>query len=365
MFRNLSLWLPSYLKQFLNPNKEDLEVCDKTDILFTICDHYEPFWNKVNYKTAYYRVKKWMDCYQPIAEKHKDSFGKHPLHCFFYPEEEYKKDFLNMLGEICRNGYGETEVHLHHDNDTAENLRNNLLNFKKVLSETHGLLARECDTNEVKYGFIHGNWALNNSRPDGRWCGVNNEISVLQETGCYADFTMPSAPSDTQTKTINSIYYAIGDPYKPKSHNTGIPAVAGVIFDKGLLCLQGPLCLNFNSRKLGIFPRIENGRLASNTSVDSNRISLWKGCNIHVHGRPNIIFIKLYCHGTQERDMDFFFERNGLDSLYSNLEQFCSENSLNLHFVSTRIMYNIVRGLEVKKNAPPQDLYDFKLKLTH
>ena len=363
MFKNVALWLPSFIKQALSPARISPGNSGKTHVLFTICDHYEPFWNKVDHKTAYSRVKKWMECYQPIAQRHKDAFGRHPQHCFFYPEEEYRQDLLDMVGEICRNGYGETEIHLHHDNDTADNLRNNLLNFKKILSETHGLLARDSDTHEVKYGFIHGNWALDNSRPDGRWCGVNNEIIVLQETGCYADFTMPSAPSDTQTRTINNIYYAIDDPDKPKSHDTGIRAAAGMPFDKGLLCIQGPLWLNFRSRKSGIFPRIENGRLAGNSGIDLHRISLWKGCTVHVHGRPDIIFIKLYCHGTQEKDMEFFFDKGGLNVLYTNLEQFCCENSLDLHFVSARNMYNIVKGLEVKKDAVPEDLYDFRLRL--
>ena len=50
------------------------------------------------------------------------------------------------------------------------------------------------ERSEVGYAFIHGNWSLCNSRPDGRYCGVNNELDVLRETGCYADFTLPSAP---------------------------------------------------------------------------------------------------------------------------------------------------------------------------
>ena len=58
----------------------------------------------------------------------------------------------------------------------------------------------ECDpaTGELRFAFIHGNWSLDNSRPDGRWCGLNNELILLRELGCYADFTLPSAPSDTQ-----------------------------------------------------------------------------------------------------------------------------------------------------------------------
>lgn len=87
------------------------------------------------------------------------------------------------------------------------------------------------------YGFIHGNWALGNSRPDGRCCGVNNELNVLRETGCYADFTLPSFPSPTQTRKINSIYYAVNRPERPKAHDTGRDVGTGPPPEKGL---RGP-----------------------------------------------------------------------------------------------------------------------------
>ena len=60
------------------------------------------------------------------------------------------------------------------DNDTEDNLRQTLEEFKENLDVRHGLL-RCNDAGEIIYGFIHGNWALNNSRHDGRWCGVNDE----------------------------------------------------------------------------------------------------------------------------------------------------------------------------------------------
>ena len=124
-----------------------------------------------------------------------------------------------MLATQVREGYFDFEIHLHHDNDTETSLRQKLVGFKKTLFHRHGLLRKDPSMAEIIHGFIHGNWALDNSRRDGRLCGVNNELIVLKETGCYADFTFPSAPSDTQTAKINSLYYATDDPEKPKSHN--------------------------------------------------------------------------------------------------------------------------------------------------
>ncbi len=268
-----------------------------------------------------------------------------------------------MVAEICRNGFGETEIHLHHHNDNSENLKKNLINFKNILSDEHGLLSKECDRSTIRYGFIHGDWALDNSSPDGACCGVNNEISILKETGCYADFTMPSAPSDTQTKTINSIYYAIDDPEKPKSHNTGKLSVAGKKNQPGLLCIQGPLGFNSKSRKFGIIPRIENGNLSVDMPITMDRIRIWVNSRISVSRRKNIIFVKLYTHGTQDKIMKWFFDQGALNELFNQLEAYCNTNKIRLFYVSARQMYNVVKGLENDFNANPENLLNYKLKL--
>ena len=72
---------------------------------------------------------------------------------------------------------------------------------------------------------------------------MRNELKVLEETGCYADFTMPSAPDPTQTRIINRIYYARGTS-EPKSHDVGVPATVKGNADGNankLLLVQGPL----------------------------------------------------------------------------------------------------------------------------
>ena len=55
-----------------------------------------------------------------------------------------------------------------------------------------------------RYAFVHGNWALANSA-QGKFCGVDDEMQILAETGCYGDFTLP-APSSAQVRKINAIY---------------------------------------------------------------------------------------------------------------------------------------------------------------
>ena len=125
-------------------------------------------------------------------------------HTFFFPAEEYEPEHLDALAGLCGAGFGEVEVHLHHDGDTSENLRRTLEGFKATLADRHGLLARDPSTGAPTYAFIHGNWALDNSRPDGRWCGVNDELDVLLARVRYVPTTSISTGRTSPSSSIRS-----------------------------------------------------------------------------------------------------------------------------------------------------------------
>lgn len=337
-------------------------VCQKEKpikhVFFSICDHFEPYWHYATHKQAYRRVKKWLDTVPGIFDKFKDADGHHPVYSFFYPAEEYKRGLLNMLQALQVNRYGEVEIHLHHDGDTSDTLRHILVDFREKLANEHGLLCRD-RSGKLAYAFIHGNWALDNSRSDGRWCGVNDEINILEETGCYADFTMPSAPSDCQTKMKNSIYYAVDDPLKPMSHNTGEHAVMGSGKKKGLLMVQGPLVL----RRSGIFPKIENGEITYENYVTPDRMDSWIKCGISVKNRPDWIFIKLHAHGTQESTMKRLFELGHFEDLFTILEDKVAELNAKLHYTSARQMANVIHSVEDGAYQWNKNLLDYHYTL--
>lgn len=266
-----------------------------------VADHFEPKWESPPREVARGRVERWVREYPLSVAGLADSAGRPPQHTFFYPAEEYEPEHLDRLAELCQAGYGDVEVHLHHDNDTSAHLRETLLEFTERLHQRHGLLGKDA-AGRISYGFIHGSWALDNSRPDGRLCGVNDELTILRETGCYADFTMPSAPADCQTRTVNSIYYAVDDPRRRKSHDRGTRASVGrTPPTDGLLMIQGPLALDWGDRKWGFVPRIENGDLRGNRPPDRRRLRLWLDAGVCVAGRSDWRFVKLHTHGTQER----------------------------------------------------------------
>ena len=202
--RNIHLWLLGYIKSLLTP--EDKFNSQVKHIVFVIADHFEPFRKKDRNVIDF-----WEKEYPKFADSFCDSHGHPPQHTWFFPIELYEPEIVEKLSNLCRKGYGEIEVHLHHRDDSEESLRNQIRKGIENLSN-HGALKPQGKEYGPKFGFVHGDWALNNSRKDGRFCGVNNELRILREEGCYADFTLPSAPSDTQTKKINSIYYAKSNP---------------------------------------------------------------------------------------------------------------------------------------------------------
>jgi hypothetical protein len=320
-------------------------------VMFLFTDHYEPLAGGATDEVGRARVQRWLDDYPKLAGKFRDADGCPPKHTFFYPEEEYRPVLLDMLGRLCREGFGEVEVHLHHDHDTPQGLLEKIERFKNQLHGTHGMLAAA--EGKPRFAFIHGNWALDNSRADGRWCGVNNEISLLAKAGCYADFTLPSAPNDTQTSTVNSIYYATGRAGQSKSHDRGVEATVGGSASGELMIFQGPLALNWRRRKLGIWPKIENADIEPHDVPIAERVALWVEQWVHVSGRPEWVFVKVHSHGATERNADWIFGGE-CERLFEHLHKHYNDGRrFALHYVTAREAYNIAKAAEAGKSGDP------------
>ena len=184
------IWLQPYvanrLQAFLSTHKPPKRAW------VSINDHYEPFWKNKDEGVARRRVAEWTTKWPQIASRHADSAGNPPQYGFFYPQEEYRPDIIESLAEMVRNGIGDVEIHLHHDCEGEQDFLERMESFRDTLFHKHGLLRKV--NGKIVFAFIHGNWALDNSRPDGRFCGLNNEIRLLRDLGCYADLTLPCGP---------------------------------------------------------------------------------------------------------------------------------------------------------------------------
>ena len=330
-------------------------------VLLAIADHFEPDSGGVSRERANQRVSEWVDQYPRVLGSFRDSDGQAPRHSFFYPIEVYEAEHLDALAELCGRGLGEVEIHLHHDNDHAENLRATLLKGVELLRGRHGLLGSRRDDGSPVYGFVHGNWALNNARPDGRWCGVNDEIRILRETGCYADYTYPSAPSLTQPPTRNQIYYATSDPDRPRGHDRGAragetPAPAG-----SLMLIEGPLTLNPRDRKWGVAPRLENGCVQASQPATLERLGLWLKAQVQVPTRPDWYFVKLHAHGAPERDRDALIGPAMVAFHQALARKMAEDPRFQVHYVTAREMYNLARAAESGWTGSVNQARDFEV----
>jgi hypothetical protein len=356
----MHVWLGSYIKDALFLHK-NLSEHKPVHVMFCHVDHFEPKWQNPGIEIERDRVNEWVNNYPKLAENHRDADGCFPKHTFFYPAEEYRPEHLEKLAALVEAGYGEVEIHLHHDNDTSEGLFEKLREFKKQLLE-HNLLRKNFEGQKLRFGFIHGNWALDNSRKDGRLCGVNNELIVLKNAGCYADFTLPSAPSETQTKKINSIYYAKDDPDQPKSHNTGVDVEVGKSPSGDLMIVQGPLALNWKDRKWGVLPKIDQASIDQVKVPNNDRVDLWIRQAISVKGKEDWIFVKVHSHGAMEAGFPVLLGKPR-DRMLSYLEtKYNDGENFILHYVTAREMYNIIKAAENGEKGNPNNFRDYILK---
>ncbi|HTX53050.1 MAG TPA: hypothetical protein VMD08_06555, partial [Candidatus Baltobacteraceae bacterium] len=221
----------------------------------------------------------------------------------------------------------DVDVHIHHNGEGQQNFLDRMGTFLETLATRHGLLRRQ--DGRIVFGFIHGNWALDNSRPDGLNCGLNNEITLLRDLGCYADFTMPSGAHPTQSRLVNTIYWAIDDPERPRSYDSGIPVEPGRPGSGDLLMIPGPLGIRWVER---LVPRLENGEIAQYDLPTPYRVRRWLDLAPRI---GSDIFIKLHAHGTQERHSKALLLEGGLDRLFEFVSAECLRRNHQLRYVST------------------------------
>lgn len=314
-------------------------------VFICVADHFEPDWRNASRPLQIERVQRWVDEYPTLFSSFADSRGRSPQHSFFYPIEVYDEPHIEQLCKLVRAGHGDIEIHLHHDNDTSSRLADLLEQIRDRLHGRHGLLSRDA-SGQLRYGFIHGNWALDNSHPDGKWCGVNDELTVLMRTGCYADFTMPASPHPAQTSTINSIYYAKDNPSRPKSHDRGVPAKVGNLKpDQSLLMIQGPLLLSIASKAGAPKLSIENGNLSGSQPPSARRLQQWLQAGVSVSGRPDWVFVKLHTHGAQEDNMKVLLGEP-MRQMHSALSELSISNGFQYFYVTAREMAQLVHQAE-------------------
>lgn len=348
--KQLHRWVGPWLRdRFARRRGDDARV---TDVLFCICDHHEPLWGNVDLDRGLERVERWRSEYPKLCEGLADAGGRGPRHTFFYPGDQYDPRLLEGLADLARAGHGEFEVHLHHEDDTEESLRRTLEealgNFTR-----HGLLP--VVEGKPRWAFIHGNWCLANAREDGRMCGVDAELPLLWELGCYADLTFPSAPDESQPGWVNAIAQASGDLRRKRSYEGAIPVSVGTKRDASLLLVQGPLSLALRPGARGV--RIENGDLQGNDPPTLARFRSWLAQHVHVKGRPEWCFVKVHTHGAPEKNA-FAMLGEPTRRFHEEMLAECKERGVRLHYVSARELVNVAEAAMRGESGDPRRFFE-------
>ena len=348
----LSKWIPRYLSSTV------VRAPRPYHIFFCMVDHYEPGVHLDCERRERARVGELLEKYPLITANHSDSGGVKPQRTWFFPPHFHRYDNLRRLVGLCERQYGEIELHLHHGKIEPDDP----LNFKQTIAQCleeygrFGIFGAE--EGRQKFAFIHGDWALDNSR-EGHFCGLNNELKLLGEAGCYADFTFPCF-NEANPRKINSIYYAADDVEKAKSHNSGVDVRRGGKSSGDLMLVQGPLYPHFTNQKITGF-RLRGDEIDGCPPVDRSRMDAWVKTGIHVKGQRNLVFVKTHTHGAMDAkavlgaEMEHIFSY--LESKYNDKENYV------LHYVTAREMYNVIKAVEAGEDMEnPDDFRDYKIR---
>jgi hypothetical protein len=359
--------LPSYAWQRLTRPS----VRARVHLIIALADHFEP--GSVPGQVAGHappdlkekRLETWCAEYPKNFERFRDSEGRFFTHTYFYPAEQYDAGCVERLAQLCHSGWGEIEIHLHHgmvEAATEHSTRSQIVTFRDTLVRNHGCLSYADGDANPKYAFVHGNFALANCA-GGYACGVDNEMQVLAETGCYVDMTFPtSAFHPAQIAKINSLYECVLPLDATAPQRRGRKLKVGRPIRKFPFIVQGPWMLDWDRSSRTGFGRIENGSLTSGNPPSLRRLALWKGAGIKVAGQPDWIFIKLHTHGMDPTQTDTVL-RGPMRRFLEELTADPPGRGEILHFVSAREMANIALAACDGREGNPGEYRDYRYKL--
>jgi hypothetical protein len=351
--RKYYVFLVDYTRWALTDSRGAPGAADgPTHVMFLFTDHFEPGHDAAE-------TRKWIARYRALADRHRDHYGRPLQHTWFFPGEQPGKlhgyAVLTALAEPVRDGYGEVELHYHHGFDTEASLREKLQDAIATFSR-FGYL-RTID-GRTRFAFIHGNSGLDNSNGPGL-CGVSEELRLLRELGCFADFTFPSLYEDSQPPVVNSIYAAADDP-APKSYARPLPLNAVTDGRADLMIFEGPLVFVPSLSLRQLFITADDGDIHAGMPATGRRVDAWVRASVHPPSYPNWIFIKVFGHGISSAGdveavlgADFESALRHLETRYNDGAHYV------LHYVTAREAYNIVRASMDGRRGDPDGYRDW------
>ena len=120
--------------------------------------------------------------------------------------------------------------------------------------------------------------------------------------------------------------------------------------------IQGPLAIDWQRRRWGLIPRIENGDLTGLRPPTLNRLWSWLAANVHVDGRDDWRFVKLHTHGALEANTQMLLGEP-MRAFHSELAAFAAQHDwFHYYYVTAREVARLVHALEHDKTITSPDL---------
>jgi hypothetical protein len=346
--KHMFIWLPDYSRHEILKIFEKEIAYSPTEIMFILVDHHE-------IKKSLKKEEDFITRLRKLSDRHMDSDGKKFQYTFFYVYDGFNLEVAKAISSICAQGYGDIELHWHMANETSESYREKLKDAKRKFSGVGALMTID---GKNAFAFIHGNWNLDNTpSSSGSVSGVTDELDLLREEGCFADFTYPAFGTFAQPKVVNTIYYALDDPKKPKSYDTGIPLEVGrpPKDDRYFMMFQGPMFIGMKLSNIFYGKRpffIERGTIQDLDPPTPFRADEWVKHGIYIKGKPEWKFIKLHTHGAMHPNAIL---GDDMDKTLTHLEKKYNDGKkYRLHYVTAREAYNIVKAAEAGLTGNPR-----------
>ena len=346
--RKYYVWLPDYVRQEFTAYEP---VEPPRHILFFFSDHFEPD-NDVA------RTRRWVEAFPRLSDRHRDANGRRLQHTWFYHVEHEVEANLALLEQLVRGGYGEVEMHLHHGRNTNAETRAALQRGAAFL-QRYGF-ARTQD-GKTRFAFIHGNFNLDSSIGPVT-CGADREIALLTETGAFVDMTFPALWHRAQPRLVNRIYETWEDGGR-KSYDRAVSLTITGISNNRLVIFPGPLTIRWAPTDLlRGFYRVDDALIHPATRTDASRVDSWVNTSIHVPGRPEWVFVKVWAHGASTvEDMNEVLAGTYEDGIRHLEARYNDGRNYILHYVTAREAYNVAKAAFDGKSGDPTEYYDYEV----
>lgn len=333
---------PIFINLNKNPSKSVHNNSLPVNIYLSFCNYFHPFSGGVSQEIAEHRVVTWCKEYSKLSKLHIDSSGNHPIHSFFYSEADYNPRLLDVLYRLHKEKLSDVEILISHIEEPLDNFKHKIEEFRDALFHHHGFLRKSAE-GSIIYGFatemknIYGN--KNIARNDA----IFRKVSILLETGCYADFSLVN-------KKIHREYLKIINCSLKKSSVSGLSETfSDDSIIKDLRLILGPAASSWLNRKWGIFPYLETGEISAIRNFEPFRINSWLQNCIKIDTDTTNLFIKLHTFGGLDQNIRYLLGENGLHQMFTCFEKYCTNNNFVLNYVSAYEMYAKINTFSLQK----------------